>query len=255
MGLEPIAQLAHRVEDLVDVARRSPGVARPRAGGSAARRHRRDAGPGAGHRRGERAPRPSRSCSGRLGEAVTSLTGAAPRPTRVAPGEPAGPARTALGTPAVRGALPGAALGPEPGPARLPGATRSSPPRRGLLGSARRWRTSGPAPSPRAGGAGAGDRRRAGGGARRRWPWSPRWSCVSAEPVPREPPPEVPPPVGVPHRAGAHGAGAHRAARRLPRDGRRAAPGHRAAARHRPALPRGTSDRRWTRAWTGSTPW
>jgi len=87
MGLEPIAQLAHRVEDLVDVARRVPG---------ALGRDRVDLlltttdamlalvrGTGEGN-----PPAPQPELLGRLGEAVTALTGQAPRPTKVAKVDP-----------------------------------------------------------------------------------------------------------------------------------------------------------------------
>jgi two-component system chemotaxis sensor kinase CheA len=87
MGLEPIAQLAHRMEDLIDAARRAPGI----LGGE-----RVDLllaatdtmlamvrGTGEG-----RVPAPEPELLGKLGEAVTSLTGAAPSPTRVAPVNP-----------------------------------------------------------------------------------------------------------------------------------------------------------------------
>ncbi|HUM11358.1 MAG TPA: chemotaxis protein CheA [Myxococcaceae bacterium] len=87
MGLEAIAQLAHRVEDLVDVARRVPG---------ALGRDRVDLlltatdamlalvrGTGEGN-----APAPQPELLGRLGEAVTVLTGEAPRPTKVARVDP-----------------------------------------------------------------------------------------------------------------------------------------------------------------------
>jgi len=87
MGLEPIAQLAHRMEDLIDAARRAPGI----LGGE-----RVDLllaatdtmlamvrGTGEG-----RVPVPEPELLGKLGEAVTSLTGAAPSPTRVAPVNP-----------------------------------------------------------------------------------------------------------------------------------------------------------------------
>jgi two-component system, chemotaxis family, sensor kinase CheA len=95
MGLEPIAQLAHRMEDLIDAARRSPGI----LGGE-----RVDLllaatdtmlamvrGTGEG-----RVPAPEPELLGKLGAAVTSLTGAAPSPTRVAPVNPLGSA-AALG--------------------------------------------------------------------------------------------------------------------------------------------------------------
>ncbi len=97
MGLEPIAQLAHRVEDLVDVARRVPG---------ALGRDRVDLlltatdamlalvrGTGEGN-----APAPQPELLGRLGEAVTALTGEAPRPTKVARVDPLARAPEVLGT-------------------------------------------------------------------------------------------------------------------------------------------------------------
>jgi two-component system, chemotaxis family, sensor kinase CheA len=99
MGLEPIAQLAHRVEDLVDVARRLPG---------ALGRERVDLlltatdsmlalvrGTGEGN-----APAPQPELLGKLGDAVLALTGQAPRPTKVAPVDPLAkkPAAAPLGT-------------------------------------------------------------------------------------------------------------------------------------------------------------
>ncbi len=97
MGLEPIAQLAHRVEDLVDVARRVPG---------ALGRDRVDLllvatdamlalvrGTGEGN-----VPAPQPELLGRLGEAVTALTGEAPRPTKVARVDPLAKTREPLGT-------------------------------------------------------------------------------------------------------------------------------------------------------------
>ncbi|HEY1906874.1 MAG TPA: chemotaxis protein CheA [Myxococcaceae bacterium] len=97
MGLEPIAQLAHRVEDLVDVARRLPG---------ALGRERVDLlltatdsmlalvrGTGEGN-----APAPQPELLGKLGDAVVALTGQAPRPTKVARVDPLPkPAAAALG--------------------------------------------------------------------------------------------------------------------------------------------------------------
>ncbi|MGZ6141370.1 MAG: chemotaxis protein CheW [Myxococcaceae bacterium] len=87
MGLEPIAQLAHRVEDLVDVARRFPGaLGRERVDLLLAATDAMLAlvrGTGEGN-----APAPQPELLGRLGEAVTSLTGEAPRPTRVARVDP-----------------------------------------------------------------------------------------------------------------------------------------------------------------------
>ncbi|HVP60127.1 MAG TPA: chemotaxis protein CheA [Myxococcaceae bacterium] len=97
MGLEPIAQLAHRVEDLVDVARRVPG---------ALGRERVDLlltatdamlalvrGTGEGN-----APALQPELLGRLGEAVTALTGEAPRPTKVARVDPLARAPAPLGS-------------------------------------------------------------------------------------------------------------------------------------------------------------
>ena len=99
MGLEPIAQLAHRVEDLVDVARRLPG---------ALGRERVDLlltatdamlalvrGTGEGN-----APAPQPELLGKLGDAVVALTGQAPRRTKVAPVDPLAkkPAAALLGT-------------------------------------------------------------------------------------------------------------------------------------------------------------
>ena len=83
MGLEPIAQLAHRVEDLVDVARRAPGaLSRERvdlllAATDAMLALVRGTGEGT-------PPAPQPELLGRLGEAVVALTGAPPRPTKVA---------------------------------------------------------------------------------------------------------------------------------------------------------------------------
>jgi len=87
MGLEPIAQLAHRVEDLVDIARRVPG---------ALGRERVDLllsttdamlalvrGTGEGN-----APTPQPELLARLSEAVVALTGEQPRPTKVARVDP-----------------------------------------------------------------------------------------------------------------------------------------------------------------------
>jgi two-component system chemotaxis sensor kinase CheA len=95
MGLEPIAQLAHRVEDLVDVARRLPG---------ALGRERVDLlltatdamlalvrGTGEGN-----APAAQPELLGKLGDAVVALTGQAPRPTKVARVDPL-PKPAALG--------------------------------------------------------------------------------------------------------------------------------------------------------------
>jgi len=87
MGLEPIAQLAHRVEDLVDVARKVPGaLGRERVDLLLAATDAMLAlvrGTGEGN-----PPTPQPELLGRLGEAVTALTGEAPRPTRVARVEP-----------------------------------------------------------------------------------------------------------------------------------------------------------------------
>ncbi|HZJ54027.1 MAG TPA: chemotaxis protein CheA, partial [Myxococcaceae bacterium] len=87
MGLEPIAQLAHRVEDLVDIARRVPG---------ALGRERVDLlltttdamlalvrGTGEGN-----PPAPQPELLGKLSEAVVALTGEQPRPTKVARVDP-----------------------------------------------------------------------------------------------------------------------------------------------------------------------
>ncbi|HZX40314.1 MAG TPA: Hpt domain-containing protein, partial [Myxococcaceae bacterium] len=97
MGLEPIAQLAHRVEDLVDVARRVPG---------ALGRDRVDLlltatdamlalvrGTGEGN-----VPAAQPELLDRLGEAVTALTGQAPRPTKVAQVDPLAKPPASLGT-------------------------------------------------------------------------------------------------------------------------------------------------------------
>ena len=87
MGLEPIAQLAHRVEDLVDIARRVPGtLARDRVDLLLSATDTMLAlvrGTGEGN-----APAPQPELMGRLGEAVTALTGETPRPTRVARVDP-----------------------------------------------------------------------------------------------------------------------------------------------------------------------
>jgi two-component system, chemotaxis family, sensor kinase CheA len=90
MGLEPIAQLAHRVEDLVEVARRVPG---------ALGRERVDLllsatdtmlalvrGTGEGN-----APAQQPELLGKLSEAVVALTGQPPRPTKVARVDPLTP--------------------------------------------------------------------------------------------------------------------------------------------------------------------
>jgi two-component system, chemotaxis family, sensor kinase CheA len=87
MGLEPIAQLAHRVEDLVDIARRIPG---------ALGRERVDLllsttdamlalvrGTGEGN-----PPAPQPELLARLSEAVVALTGKQPGPTKVARVDP-----------------------------------------------------------------------------------------------------------------------------------------------------------------------
>jgi two-component system chemotaxis sensor kinase CheA len=94
MGLEPIAQLAHRVEDLVDVARRVPG---------ALGRERVDLllsatdtmlalvrGTGEGS-----APAQQPELLGKLSDAVVALTGQQPRPTKVARVDPLTPAAPA----------------------------------------------------------------------------------------------------------------------------------------------------------------
>jgi two-component system chemotaxis sensor kinase CheA len=94
MGLEPIAQLAHRVEDLVEVARRVPG---------ALGRERVDLllsatdtmlalvrGTGEGN-----APAQQPELLGKLSEAVVALTGQPPRPTKVARVDPLTPGQAA----------------------------------------------------------------------------------------------------------------------------------------------------------------
>jgi two-component system chemotaxis sensor kinase CheA len=83
MGLEPIAQLAHRVEDLVEAARTRPtglgggGVDLLLAATDAMLRMVRGTGEG-------QPPAPEPELLGRLGAAVTALTGEAPKPTKVA---------------------------------------------------------------------------------------------------------------------------------------------------------------------------
>ncbi len=129
MGLEPIAQLAHRVEDLVDVARRVPGaLGRDRVDLLLAAIDAMLAlvrGTGEGN-----APAPQPELLGRLGEAVTSLTGEAPRPTRVARVDPLTRPSAALST------------------RRFESASASSP-RRRARAPARSWSTrSSPASAP-----------------------------------------------------------------------------------------------------------
>jgi two-component system chemotaxis sensor kinase CheA len=91
MGLEPIAQLAHRVEDLVEAARTRPsglgggGVDLLLAATDAMLRMVRGTGEG-------QPPAPEPELLGRLGAAVTALTGEAPRPTKVARAEALAPA-------------------------------------------------------------------------------------------------------------------------------------------------------------------
>jgi two-component system chemotaxis sensor kinase CheA len=93
MGLEPIAQLAHRMEDLIDAARRAPGTLGHErvdlllAATDAMLAMVRGTGEG-------RVPSPEPELLGRLGEAVISLTGAAPGPTRVAAVNPLAPPST-----------------------------------------------------------------------------------------------------------------------------------------------------------------
>ena len=196
MGLEPIAQLAHRVEDLVDVARRFPGaLGRERVDLLLAATDAMLAlvrGTGEGN-----APAPQPELLGRLGEAVTSLTGEAPRPTRVARVDPLTRPASGPEHPAVRDPPPHPPRGPEPGPARVPGLQEAHRPRR---------RDPAP-PAP-------------GGPARRRIPDGrvalvletdgglepvrsamalvPEVELVSAEPVPDAPPPEPPAAAGPP---------------------------------------------------------
>jgi two-component system chemotaxis sensor kinase CheA len=107
MGLEPIAQLAHRVEDLVEAARTRPsglgggGMDLLLAATDAMLRMVRGTGEG-------NAPAPEPELLGRLGAAVTALTGEAPRPTKVARAEALGPAGGLVtGTPADRGEVSG----------------------------------------------------------------------------------------------------------------------------------------------------
>ena len=87
MGLEPIAQLAHRMEDLIDAARRAPGtLGHERVDLLLAAT---DAMLGLVRGTGEgNPPAPQPELLGRLGEAVTALTGQAPRPTKVAKVDP-----------------------------------------------------------------------------------------------------------------------------------------------------------------------
>ena len=94
MGLEPIAQLAHRVEDLVDVARRVPGaLGRDRVDLLLATTDTMLAlvrGTGEGN-----APAPQPELLGKLSEAVVALTGQQPRPTKVARVDPLTPGTAA----------------------------------------------------------------------------------------------------------------------------------------------------------------
>ncbi len=102
MGLEPIAQLAHRVEDLVEAARTRPtglgggGVDLLLAATDAMLRMVRGTGEG-------QPPAPEPELLGRLGAAVTALTGEAPKPTKVARAAALPPARGE-----VSGSSPGA---------------------------------------------------------------------------------------------------------------------------------------------------
>ena len=90
MGLEPIAQLAHRVEDLVDVARRVPGsLGRERVDLLLSATDTMLAlvrGTGEGN-----APAQQPELLGKLSEAVVALTGQQPRPTKVAQVDPLTP--------------------------------------------------------------------------------------------------------------------------------------------------------------------
>jgi len=90
MGLEPIAQLAHRVEDLVDVARRVPGsLGRERVDLLLLATDTMLAlvrGTGQGN-----APAQQPELLGKLSEAVVALTGQQPRPTKVAQVDPLTP--------------------------------------------------------------------------------------------------------------------------------------------------------------------
>lgn len=90
MGLEPIAQLAHRVEDLVDVARRVPGsLGRERVDLLLSATDTMLAlvrGTGQGN-----APAQQPELLGKLSEAVVALTGQQPRPTKVAQVDPLTP--------------------------------------------------------------------------------------------------------------------------------------------------------------------
>jgi two-component system chemotaxis sensor kinase CheA len=102
MGLESIAQLAHRVEDLVEAARTRPtglgggGVDLLLAATDAMLRMVRGTGEG-------QPPAPEPELLGRLGAAVTALTGEAPKPTKVARAAALPPARGE-----VSGSSPGA---------------------------------------------------------------------------------------------------------------------------------------------------
>jgi CheY-like chemotaxis protein len=177
MGLEPIAQLAHRMEDLIDAARRVPGIlGRERvdlllAATDAMLAMVRGTGEG-------RAPTPEPELLARLGEAVTSLTGAAPSPTRVAAVNPlARPA--SLGAPRLEvrfRVLPSA---------QSPGPRRSVPSSRALLkhllgpsgagGSPRRCHPGQVALVPLGGAGGCGGARRPA--------WCRRWAGLSGQPA------------------------------------------------------------------------
>ncbi|HET9036308.1 MAG TPA: chemotaxis protein CheA [Myxococcaceae bacterium] len=87
MGLEPIAQLAHRVEDLVDIARRVPGaLGRERVDLLLSTT---DAMLALVRATGEgNPPAPQPELLARLSEAVVALTGEQPRPTKVARVDP-----------------------------------------------------------------------------------------------------------------------------------------------------------------------
>ena len=253
MGLEPIAQLAHRVEDLVDVARRDR--ARSAASGwicllSATDTHAR---PGARQPvRGTRPRRAARSCSASCPTASRRPHRPAPRPTQrsrrqVRPRSPPAPPPGRAARRATALCRRASASGPHRSPRpRCPGA-RAFLVHKRLTASLGDHHLQPALEDLRAGShprredlPGAGDRRRpragadrAGAGARgrarlRRGRWSRRTACQPHPPPRRRPAAEV----------RAHRARADRAAGRLP--GRRPAsscwppPGSARSARHFP---------------------